>query len=232
LVEIKGLEKLAPKDYPGYISATVFTGGCNFRCPFCHNSQLVLEPEKYSTLPLDFFISFLDVRKDWLEAVCITGGEPLLHEDIEILMQVIKDRGLLVKLDTNGSFPERLQELLDKGVLDYIAMDVKAPLKRYSHITGTDVDTDKILRSIDLIRESGLKYVFRTTVVPGLIREEDIVEIGRLLQGSDLYQLQNFVPQNTLDKAFLNRKPYPSAKLEKFAAVAKEFFAEVILEGV
>lgn len=231
MVEIKGLEKLAPKDFPGYISATVFTGGCNFRCPFCHNSQLVLEPEKYSTLPLDFFISFMDVRKDWLEAVCITGGEPLFHEDIEVLVRVIKDRGLLVKLDTNGSFPDRLEELLDMGVLDTIAMDVKAPLKRYSHVVGTKVDTGGINRSIALIRESGLKYVFRTTVVPGLIREEDILEIGKLLQGSDIFQLQNFVPKNTLDKAFLNRKPYPPAKLEKFAALARDYFSDVIIEG-
>ncbi len=131
MVEIKGLEKFAPRDFPGHISSTVFLGGCNFRCPFCHNSDLVLRPEILPTFPLDYFLSFLDSRKGWLEGICISGGEPLLQDDLETLLILIKGRNLLVKIDTNGSFPSRLEDLIRKRLIDHVAMDVKAPLKRY-----------------------------------------------------------------------------------------------------
>ncbi|MCK7527636.1 MAG: radical SAM protein [Ignavibacteriales bacterium] len=112
MVEIKGIEKFSSRDFPGHISSTVFFGGCTFRCPYCHNSQLVLEPETIQSMAADYFLSYLDGRKGWLEAVCLTGGEPLLHEDIEDIIRVVRERGLLVKLDTNGSFPDRLEALL------------------------------------------------------------------------------------------------------------------------
>ena len=232
MVEIKGLEKFAPKDFPGYISSTVFLGGCNFRCPFCHNSDLVLRPEILPTLPLDYFLSFLDLRKGWLEGICITGGEPLLQDDLETLLILIKDRDLLVKIDTNGSFPSRLEDLIQKKLVDHIAMDVKAPLARYQEVTRAAVNEEDIVRSVDIIKNSGLGYVFRTTLVPGLVGPEDIKQICQMLNGAKIYQLQQFIPLNTLDSHYLEKKPYRREEVQGLAKIAEPYFSEVRIEGV
>ena len=231
MVEIKGLEKFAPKDFPGHMSATIFTGECNFRCPFCHNADLVLNPKSIPDFPLDFFLSFLDARKDWLEAICITGGEPLIHEDLDILLQVIKERDFLVKVDTNGSFPLRLKGFIKKKLVDFVAMDIKAPLERYQEITKSNVKIADIRTSIDLIRTSGVPYVFRTTVVPGLFQVEDIEKIGELLKESDHFQLQNFVPENTIDKSYMQKTPFSKKEFKEFADSAKKYFKKVSVEG-
>ncbi len=232
MVEIKGLEKFSPKDFPGYISSTVFLGGCNFRCPFCHNSDLVLRPEILPTFPLDYFLSFLDLRKGWLEGICISGGEPLLHDDLETLLILIKDRNLLVKIDTNGSFPSRLEDLIQKKLVDHIAMDVKAPLARYQEVTRAAVNEEDIVRSVDIIKNSGLGYVFRTTLVPGLVGPEDIKKICQMLDGAKIYQLQQFIPLNTLDSHYLQKKPYRREEVQGLAKIAEPYFSEVRIEGV
>jgi pyruvate formate lyase activating enzyme len=232
LVEIKGLEKFAPKDFPGHISSTVFLGGCNFRCPFCHNSDLVLRPEILPTFPLDYFLSFLDSRKGWLEGICISGGEPLLHDDLETLLILIKDRDFLVKVDTNGSFPSRLEDLIQKKLIDYIAMDVKASLMRYQEVTRAAVNKEDIARSVDIVKNSGLEYVFRTTLVPGLVGPEDIKQICQLLDGAKIFQLQQFVPSNTLDSHYLQKKPYRREEVQGLAKIAEPYFSEVRIEGV
>lgn len=232
MVEIKGLEKFSSRDFPGHISSTVFFGGCTFRCPYCHNAQLVLEPETIPTMAADGFLSYLDGRKGWLEAVCLTGGEPLLHEDLEDVIRVVRERGLLVKLDTNGSFPDRLEALLGLGLLDRVAMDVKAPLERYREVTRSAIDLEKIVRSVDLVRGSGLPYLFRTTVVPGFVGKDDVVRIGEWLEGAERYAVQQFVPQTTLDPAFLAVKPFGRAELEDIAAAARPYFGEVAIEGL
>lgn len=232
MVEIKGLEKFAPRDFPGHISSTVFLGGCNFRCPFCHNADLVLRPEILPTFPLDYFLSFLDSRKGWLEGICISGGEPLLHDDLETLLILIKDRDLLVKVDINGSFPSRLENLIQKGLIDNIAMDVKAPLKRYREVTRAKVNEEDIVRSVDIIKNSGLGYVFRTTLVPGLVGQEDIKEICQMLDGANIFQLQQFVPLNTLDSKYLKKKPYGREEVQGLAKIAEPYFSEVRIEGV
>lgn len=232
MVEIKGLEKFSPKDFPGYISSTVFLGGCNFRCPFCHNSDLVLRPEILPTFPLDYFLSFLDSRKGWLEGICISGGEPLLEDDLETLLILIKDRNLLVKIDINGSFPSRLEDLIQKRLIDSIAMDVKAPLKRYQEVTRATVNEEDIVRSVDIIKNSGLGYVFRTTLVPGLVGPEDIKKICQMLDGAKIFQLQQFVPLNTLDSHYLQKKPYRREEVQGLARIAEPYFSEVRIEGV
>ncbi|HDZ27726.1 MAG TPA: anaerobic ribonucleoside-triphosphate reductase activating protein [Candidatus Aminicenantes bacterium] len=232
MVEIKGLEKFSPKDFPGYISSTVFLGGCNFRCPFCHNSDLVLRPEILPTFPLDYFLSFLDSRKGWLEGICISGGEPLLQDDLETLLILIKDRNLLVKIDINGSFPSRLEDLIKKKLVDHIAMDVKAPLKRYQEVTRATVNEEDIVRSVDIIKNSGLEYVFRTTLVPGLVGPEDIKKICKMLEGAKIFQLQQFVALNTLDSHYLQKKPYRREEVQGFARIAEPYFSEVRIEGV
>lgn len=232
MAALKGLEKFASKDYPGYISATVFLGGCNFRCPFCHNADLVLRPHELPDIPAETFLGFLDERRDWLEAVCVTGGEPLLTADLESLLGEVKKRGFRTKLDTNGSLPDRLEAVLGSGLVDAVAMDVKAPPVKYWAVTRTEVREEDIRRSAEIIRGSGLEYMFRTTAVPGLVAEEDLVAIGRWLEGAALYQLQPFVARNTLDPEFLKVKPYCKESLEQLAAAVRPYFKEVRLEGV
>jgi pyruvate formate lyase activating enzyme len=231
VVEIKGIEKFSSRDFPGHISSTIFLGGCTFRCPYCHNAQLVLDPGSIPTMAVDWFLSYLDGRKGWLEAVCFTGGEPLLHEDVEDLIRVVRERRLLVKLDTNGSFPDRLEGLLALGLLDWVALDIKAPLERYREVTRSNVDPEKIARAADLLRGSGVKHTFRTTVVPGLVGREDVIRIGEWLRGAENYQIQQFVPRSTLDPAFLEIKPYGRAELEEMAAAAKPYFGTVRIEA-
>jgi len=231
VVEIKGIEKFSSRDFPGHISSTVFLGGCTFRCPYCHNADLVLRPEMIPSMAADYFLSYLDGRKGWLEAVCFTGGEPLLHEDIEELIRVVRERGLLVKLDTNGSFPDRLEALLGLGLVDRVAMDVKAPLERYREVTRSNVDLERIVRCADLLRSSGVKHTFRTTVVPGLVGKDDVVKIGEWLNGAAHYVVQQFVPQTTIDPAYLDVKPFGRAELEEIVAAARPYFGEVGIEA-
>lgn len=231
MVEIKGIEKFSSRDFPGHISSTVFLGGCSFRCPYCHNSQLVLEPGTIPSLAADWFLSYLDGRKGWLEAICFTGGEPLLHEDLEDLIRVVRERGLKVKLDTNGSFPDRLEALLALGLVDWVAMDIKAPLERYRDVTRSTIDVEKIVRSVDLLRSSGIRHHFRTTVVPGLVGRDDVVKIGEWLRGEDRYLIQQFVPQTTIDPAYLGVKPFRRTELEEIVAAVRPYFGEVGIEG-
>ena len=232
MVEIKGLEKFAPKDFAGFISSTIFLGGCNFRCPYCHNSDLVLRPQTLPTFPMEYFLNFLDSRKGWLEGICVTGGEPLFHEDLETLLSLIKERDLLVKVDTNGSFPSRLEALIQKELVDQVAMDVKAPLERYSEVTGVKVEKENILRSIDIVKNSGLPYVFRCTVVPGLIGPEDVEKISLLIKGAEVFQLQQFVPANPIDSDYLQIKPFSKEEVQKFAKIAAPYLSEIRVEGV
>jgi pyruvate formate lyase activating enzyme len=232
VVEIKGLEKFASKDFPGYISSTVFLGGCNFRCPYCQNPDLVLRPGALPSILWADFMSYLDERKNWLEGICVSGGEPLLEKNLLELLRAIKDRNFLVKLDTNGSFPGRLEELVREKLVDSIAMDVKAPLEKYQEVTNSEVDEEDIARSIEIIKNSGLEYMFRTTVVPGLVDAEDIKEIGQLLAKAEIFQIQQFSPTNTLDTSYLQKKPYSREEIQKMAGIAKPYFSEVRIEGV
>ena len=232
MVEIKGIEKFAPKDFPGYISCTVFLGGCNLRCPYCHNADLVLRPQTLPAFSLDYFVDFMSVRKDWLEGVCVTGGEPLIHEDIAEFFRVIKKQNLLIKLDTNGTFSERLKFLIDSKLIDAVAMDVKAPWSKYSEVTGATADIQEIQKSIAILKETEIESVFRTTVVPGLIEAIDIEEIGKMLKGAKIFQIQPFDPYNTLDESYSSKKPFPREELLDFVKIVEPFFQEVRLEGV
>jgi pyruvate formate lyase activating enzyme len=231
LVAFKGLEKFSSKDFPGHISATFFTGGCNFRCPFCHNADLVLRPDRLVTVPEAEVREFLERRENWLEGVCVTGGEPLIHPDLHENLSFFKRRGLLVKLDTNGSFPDSLKSLLDDGLVDVVAMDIKAPLDKYPEAAGVEVDEDSILRSIGLIRGLGAGSYFRTTVVPGLIDDGEIRKIGRMLEGTDKIVLQAFSPVNTLDPGYARRKPYPAHRMRELAELLRPEVGQVVVEG-
>ena len=232
MVEIKGLEKFAPKDFPGFISSTVFLAGCNFRCPFCHNADLIVRPESLADIPLDFFLAYLDARKGWLEGICVSGGEPLVAPDLEELLMVLKNRGLLVKLDTNGSLPGRLAHLIEAGFVDQVALDIKSAPDRYAEVTRSNVDPSDVDRSVRVVRDLRRPYLFRTTVVPGLVDEDDIRKISDWLTGSAVYQLQQFSPVNTLDPDYGKIKPFAPADIQRMADIARPHFSEVRVEGI
>ncbi|MFO7872483.1 MAG: anaerobic ribonucleoside-triphosphate reductase activating protein [Candidatus Undinarchaeales archaeon] len=227
-LRIAGLLKTSAVDYPKNICSTIFTAGCNFRCPYCHNPELVNVPEDLETVSEQEVLEHLENRKDILDGLCITGGEPLIF-DLRKFLQKVKDLELKVKLDTNGTNPERLKELNDAELVDYIAMDIKAPLEKYSEAVNTKVDTDKIKKSIGIIRNSGLDYEFRTTVVPSFTDESDLIEIGKLLEGSKKYAIQQFKPTKAVDEKVLKIEPYTKEKLKEFKKKLEKYFEEVEL---
>ncbi|MBP7563983.1 MAG: anaerobic ribonucleoside-triphosphate reductase activating protein [Candidatus Cloacimonetes bacterium] len=197
-LKIAGFQKFSLIDYPGYISAIIFTQGCNFRCPWCHNAELVL-PEQYEKdLEIPSILSFLQKRAGKLDAVTITGGEPTLHPDLPAFIQTIKSMGYKIKLDSNGSNPEMLKRIIDKGLVDYLAMDIKAPLEKYAVLTACPINTEHIIQSINLIKHSGLDYEFRTTFIPDLMEESDIYQIHRMLGKVKHYYIQHFESKKTL----------------------------------
>lgn len=185
-------------DYPGKIAATVFTNGCNFRCPFCHNPELVhgsqftVQSSEQAEKQVGEFFEFLKTRQGKLDGICITGGEPTLQPDLVDFIERIKKLGFAVKLDSNGTRPDVLRELFEKKLVDYVAMDIKASPENYQKVCGTKIDLERIKLSIDLIKNSGADYEFRTTVVPGLHKEEEFQEVAKWLNGAKRYILQKY----------------------------------------
>ena len=220
---IAGLQKTTLIDYPGKVACTVFLAGCNFRCPWCYSSELVLS-EKIKKQPKitekDFF-AFLKDKRGLLDGIVLCGGEPSLNKDLAIFIKKIKKMGFLIKLDTNGSNPDMVKKLIDEKLVNYIAMDIKAPLevKSYNRATGVKTDIKKIKKSIKIIKNSGIDYEFRTTVVPGIHTKEDILEIAEEIGPARAYFLQSFRPEKTLDPKFVKVRPYPK---DFFLAVKKE----------
>jgi pyruvate formate lyase activating enzyme len=224
-----GLQKLTLIDYPGHIAATVFTVGCNFRCPFCHNPELVssIEYQVSSILERDFF-DFLESRQGKLEGVCITGGEPTIQPDIVEFIRKIKELGYKVKLDTNGARPDILRLLYAKKLLDFVAMDIKSDLENYNRTTNSKVDLERIKLSVDLIRNSGVDYEFRTTAVPGLHKEEDFAKIGKWLEGSKKYVLQKYEDKGKiLDPELKKKTKGKKLDLGKIADKMRKYFGKV-----
>ena len=191
-MQIKGLQKTTLLDYPGKVACTLFTGGCNFRCPFCHNASLVLSPNDVTDISEEEFFKFLKKRVGVLDGVCITGGEPLLQHDIIPFMEKIHALGFAIKLDTNGSRPQLLREIVELGLVEHIAMDIKNSLPKYSLTAGTSINLDDVKESIDFIMNCGVSYEFRTTVVKELHTVEDMISVGQLISGADQYYLQAF----------------------------------------
>ncbi len=233
LLVFKGIQKTTLIDFPGKVASTLFLPKCNFHCPFCYNRQLVLERGTGVEIPEQEALDFLKDRKGFLDGVCVTGGEPLLHEGLETFLAKVKEFGLLVKLDTNGSRPAFLKELLSKKLLDYVAMDIKAAPKDYDRAAGTRVDLGAIRESVELVKKSGVDYEFRTTVVPSLHSAESLVEIGQWLNGSRRFFLQQFNSDSPLlDKALEKTRSFSGQELESFAQSLKTFFKEVHVRGI
>lgn len=213
---IGGLQKTSLLDFPEKIAAIVFTVGCNFRCGYCHNPELINGEAK-----IEDVFEFLKTRQGKLDGVVITGGEPCLQKDLPEFIKQVKELGFAVKLDTNGSFPEMLEKVLPD--LDYVAMDIKAPLEKYSQIVNVDVDTSKILKSIEILKNGGVDYEFRTTVVKSQLSFEDFEKIGQLIQGAPRYYLQKFVASKILDKSLENEKTYSTEEFERIIDILKPY---------
>ncbi|MCM8771761.1 MAG: anaerobic ribonucleoside-triphosphate reductase activating protein [Candidatus Omnitrophica bacterium] len=228
-MRIGAIQKTSLIEFPGLISCIVFTQGCNFRCHYCHNPELVLPENFKEIIPEKDFFSFLQKRKKYLEGVCLTGGEPLIQSDIIEFVKKIKDMNFKVKIDTNGSNPEILEELLKNNLIDYVSMDLKGPYEKYKLITGVDVDIEKIKNSVELIKNSNIDYEFRTTVVRTQISLEDFEKIGEIIKGAKKYVLQRFIPSKLVNPEFLKEKTYSDEEFEKIRELMKKYanFCEV-----
>jgi pyruvate formate lyase activating enzyme len=222
-MKIGGIQKLTLIDYPGKLACTIFLPGCNFRCPWCYSSELVL-PEKIKEQPKiaeKELFDFLESKKGLIDGVVICGGEPTIQKDLEDLIKRIKAMNFLVKLDTNGTNPLVLKNLIDKKLIDYVAMDIKLPRERYSELTQDVVSIEK---SVEILKEGKVSYEFRTTVIPGILKKEDILSIAEWLKGAEKYYLQNFRPEKTLDPDFEKLRPYTDNYLERIKKeISKNF---------
>lgn len=220
-MRIGGIQKCSLIDFPGKVSAVLFTQGCPWRCHYCHNARLVF-PERFDPPILEKEVfSFLRRRREQLDGVVVSGGEPTLQPDLPEFIREIKEMGFAVKLDTNGFRPDVVEKVIRLELVDYIAMDVKAPLDSYETVVGARVDTGKIKRSISIIINSGIDHEFRTTAVPGLHTIEDLRAIGELVTGAKRYILQEFIPKNTLKPELSLTAPFPRQVLENL----EEYFA-------
>lgn len=227
---IKGLQKLTLLDYPTKTACTIFTGGCNFRCPFCHNASLVVdvnEGEKHQT---DEVLAFLKKRTGLLDGVCVTGGEPLLQKDINEFLGSVKEMGYSIKLDTNGYSPEKLGEVLEMNLVDFVAMDIKNCKEKYSLTAGIDVDITKIEKSVELIMQKAKQYEFRTTVVKELHTVNDIRSIAEWIQGAPAYYLQSFVDSGDLIEE--GYSAHDKGTLEMMKKAAEWFVPNTQIRGV
>lgn len=219
-MQIGGLQKTSLLDFPEKISAIVFTQGCNFRCGYCHNPELIVmkSTDNYTT---DGVLEFLKTRRGKLDGVVITGGEPCLQNGLIEFIENVKGEGFLVKLDSNGMMPDVLARALP--LVDYVAMDIKAPLSKYPDIVRVKVDTNKIRKSINMIMQSGVDYEFRTTVVKSQLSYSDFEEIGQLIKGAKRYYLQKFVPSKTLDEKMMSETTYSTEEFEKIKEILAKY---------
>jgi len=229
-MKIGGFQPTSLLDYPDKLSAIIWTVGCNFRCPFCYNKDIVLG--KTGTVSEEEILAFLKKRKGMLEALVVTGGEPLMQEDLADFLEKVKKLGFHIKIDTNGMFPEKLKELIDKKLVDYIAMDVKSPKKKYDKLTGIKTDIKKIQKSIDIIKNSGVNYEFRTTFVPDFLTKEDIIEIAKLLKDSKQFFIQQFKNDTDLISSDLKKfVPYSKKELNDTLEEIKPYFKKCETRG-
>jgi len=220
-MKIGAFQKFSLIDYPGKVCAIIFTMGCNFRCPFCHNRELVLPDEFPKSIPFEEIENALKSRIGLIDAVEFTGGEPLLHRDIGIFIKRIKDMGFLVKVDTNGSFPDRLKEILP--YIDYIAMDIKAPFERYSDAVGINIDSTSIKESIEIIKNSNKDYEFRTTVFKNYFKTLDaFLEIGNLINRAKAYYIQRPHFDKVLDPTY-PFETFKDSELQKIKELMENF---------
>jgi len=224
-----GIERLSLSDYPGKLCANLVVPGCNFRCPYCSEAELIFDFIPMPKVSEDEAIAFLHPRLGFLDGVCLTGGEPTIHRELPAFLERLKSIGSLVKLDTNGSHPKRLGHVLGRKFVDYVAMDVKVPLEKYSETVGYRIAPEELLNSIQLIRRSGADYEFRTTVVPGIVDGGDLEEIAKMLAGSKRYVLQGFKAGMTLSPECRGVEPYSLMEMRQFVNRVAPYIGEALL---
>lgn len=229
-MEIKGLQKLTLLDYPEKMACTVFLGGCNLRCPFCHNASLVLDGREVESIPDGELFSFLESRLGKLQGVCISGGEPTMHRELPALIEKIKSMGFLVKLDTNGTNPNMLEQLIETGLIDYVAMDIKSSREGYSRAVGIEgYNTEKIERSAAILMQGRVDFEFRTTVVRELHTAADIESVGKWLAGGEKYYLQSFIDSgDTIENGF---SAYSEAEMNELKSLLCKFIPLAQIRG-
>lgn len=230
-MKLHGFQKMTLLDFPGKVACTVFTGGCNFRCPFCHNALLVTELDEAEIYDEDEIISFLKKRKGLLDGVAVTGGEPLMSDEIIAFIKCIKDEGFAVKLDTNGSYPERLKYLVNSGLVDYVAMDIKNSKELYAETAGLPkLDISKIEESVSFLLEGNVDYEFRTTVVRQFHTVESIASAAEWIKGAKRYFLQSFTDSGNLIGESMSG--VPKEEMEKMREAASQFVSDTSLRGI
>ena len=223
-----GLQKFSLIDYPGELAALVFTVGCNFRCPYCHNPELVYGTAR--KIDESYVLSFLKRRVGKLTGVSVTGGEPTLHgAQLVNFVEKVRSMGFKVKLDTNGSNPELIKHMIGQKLLNYIAMDIKAPLNKYRSLTKSNIEEKQIEKSIEIIMNSNIEYEFRTTVVKGLLTQKDIENILKIIEGARLYCIQNFSKTKTLDTHYLNRESFGKNELSELKKLCDRYVKQCVI---
>lgn len=226
-MKILGLQKLSLVDWDGHITCTVFTGHCNFACPFCHNSSLVSGEE--NEISENEVLDYLEKRKNMLDSVCVSGGEPTLYPDLPYFIKKVKEMGYKVKLDTNGTNLKMIKRLVDENLIDYIAMDIKNSIEKYPLTAGRDCDYDTIRQSIEYIKKNGIDYEFRTTLIDEFHDKEDIIKIAHLLNGAKRYYLQKFVDSGSCIQSGLHE--VNKDKANDFVQYLTSYIDEVHLRG-
>jgi len=233
---IKGFDRMSLVDWDGMVATTLYVSGCNFRCPYCHNSGIVLFPDEYETIPVSDVLAYVKERNDFLDGAVVTGGEPCARRELPELAELLHGAGVRVKLDTNGSFPDLLESLIRRELVDYVAMDVKAPLdfESYSRSAGiTEARlVERVRDSVDLLLEGKVDYEFRTTVVPALHRATDLSRIVDQIRGARRFVIQNYKARDTIDPQFLDEPPYNAERLDEFQKMAAGAVDECLVRGV
>ncbi len=227
-MEIQGLQKTSLIDFPGEISAIFFLSKCNFRCPFCYNIELVENNKNLQSMNKKEIETFLDERKNFLDGIVITGGEPTLSEDLEDLIDLIRSKGFKVKLDTNGTNPEKLKKIIDSGKVDYIAMDIKASKENYDKAAGIKVNIKNIEKSVEILMNNSVPYEFRTTCVPGLMDDEEMEKLTKWIKGARKFAVQKFIAVDTcLNPEYRTKGSFSSKDMERLAEIARKNIKEV-----
>jgi len=233
MMKIAGFIKTTLLDWDGMVACTVYLAGCNMRCPYCHNKEIVINTDSVEGIPEDDILNYVNENRDFIDAVVVSGGEPLMNSDVGGFLKKLKALGVKVKVDTNGCYPDRLNDLIGAGLIDRVAMDVKSSLnERYNSAAGIDTPLDKIKESIRVIIDSGVEHEFRTTIVPVIVKEEDIENICRNIKGADAYRIQQFRNKVTLDDSLSVLDPYPESRLVNMAELAKEYVKDVKIRGI
>lgn len=222
MIDIKGFMKTSMLDYPGKIASVIFLSRCTFHCPYCHNKELVVNDPRLIPFEEDYVLDYLKKKKDWIDGVVISGGEPTMHKGVPELCKKIKNMGFDIKLDTNGTNPVMLKELIDNKLVDYVAMDVKSSKENYEKATAVKVNMENIEKSVKILIDSDIDYEFRTTVLPGIVSVDDIKSISLWIKGAKAFYIQQFVPIKTLNESYMKKQPYLNSVLYQMRDAAKD----------